>query len=261
MRSRGRSAGVAGARWTYLLIGALGVAAIVLLGGLAFGGYQLLVSGTPTPQAVASAEPTDTRPWPTVATATPTATRTPTPTRTATPTFTLTPRPTSTPTPTPILIDFEELGKLVTVQYKLQTVSVVEEKEERWIERLFGENSVVLVATGEVMAGVDMALLGEEDIAVSGTAVRLVMPPAEIVSVSLIPGESWVYDRKLNILKPNWQLELQAQEQAQASLRQWSVDNGILEQAEEVFTSRIESFLRRLGFTQVTILFRGMGER
>lgn len=146
---------------------------------------------------------------------------------------------------------------MVTIQYKLETVSVVEEKDASWIVRLFGDNRVVLVATGEVMAGVDMTLLAEGDIVVDGATVRIVMPPAEILSVRLVPGESWVYDRKLNILKPNWQLELQAQAQAEASLRDWSIENGILAQAEEVFTSRIEAFLRRLGFTDVTILFRG----
>jgi hypothetical protein len=153
------------------------------------------------------------------------------------------------------------MGKFVTMQYKLQTISVVEEREENWIERLFGENRIALVATGEVMAGVDMTLLAEEDVTVSGTTVKLIMPPAEIVGVRLIPGESWVYDHKLNILKPNWQIEQQAQEQAVISLQEWSIDNGILEQAEEVFTSRIESFLRRLGFTDVTILFRGTEDR
>jgi hypothetical protein len=260
-----RQRGVAGIRWLYVLVGTLGVVAAVLIGVAVYGGYQRFLSTTPTPESIAVASPTE--PWPTVVTATPTTTRTPAPTFTATPTVTPTPRPTNTlaptptPTPTPILIDFEELGKLVTIQYKLQTVSVVEEKEENWIRRLFGENKVVLVATGEVMAGVDMALLADEDVAVSGTTVRLVVPPAEIVSVSLVPGESWVYDRKLNILKPNWQIEQQAQEQAMNSLREWSITNGILEQAEEVFRSRIETFLRRLGFTQVTILFRGSSER
>jgi len=146
---------------------------------------------------------------------------------------------------------------MVTIQYKLETVSVVEEKDASWIVRLFGDNRVVLVATGEVMAGVDMTRLADDDIVVDGTTVKIVMPPAEILSVRLIPGESWVYDRKLNILKPNWQLELQAQEQAETSLRDWSIENGILAQAEAVFTSRIEAFLRRLGFTDVAVLFRG----
>jgi hypothetical protein len=152
------------------------------------------------------------------------------------------------------------LGQLVTIQYKLQTVSVVEGEEATWVERLFGENKVALVATGVVMAGVDMSLLTDEDIAVSGTTVRLIVPPAEIISVSLIPGESWVYDRKLNLLKPDWGQLLEAQKQAERALRQWSINNGILEQAEVVFRSRIEAFLRRLGFTDVTILFRRSDE-
>lgn len=251
-----------GARAVFVAAAAT-VLIVVLLVGLGYGGYWLMTQKglARTPAAVVAS----TRPWPTVFTATPTVTRLPSatpmppPTVTPTPRPTNTPAPTPTPTPTPILIDFEELGKLVTIRYKLQTISVVEEKEDRWIERLFGENKVVLVATGEVMAGVDVTLLAEEDVAVSGTTVRLIMPSAEIIGVRLIPGESWVYDRKLNILKPNWQLELQAQEQAERSLHNWSVDNGILDQAEEVFTSRIEAFLRRLGFIEVTILFRGSG--
>lgn len=251
--------------WTCTLIAIVAVVVIILLAGAAYGGYKLVTwkGLTPTPTAIARR----TKRWPTVVTATPTLTRPPSPTFTPTPTTTSTPRPTNTPaptptpTPTPILIEREELGKMITIQYKLQNVSVVEEKEAWWVVRLFGENKVVLVATGEVMAGVDMTLLAEEDIVVSGTTVKIVMPAAEIFSVHLVPGESWVYDRKLNILKPNWQLELQAQEQAERSLAEWSVNNGILGQAEEVFTTRIETFLRRLGFTDVTILFRGSEER
>ena len=249
-------------RRTYVLVAAvLGALAIVLVAALALGTYWLLLRETPTPTPEALVDIT--KPWPTVVTATPTVTRPPSDTPTLIPTSTSTPRPTNTPaptptpTPTPILIERKDLGKMVTIQYKLQTVSVVEEKDASWIIRLFGDNKVVLVAAGKVLAGVDMTQLTQEDIVVSDTAVKIVMPPAEILSVHLVPGESWVYDRKLNILKPNWQLELQAQEQAEASLRGWSIENGILAQAEEVFTSRIEAFLRRLGFTEVTILFRG----
>lgn len=262
MRQQGGSGSAASSRWLYVLIGALGIAAIVLVGGLVYNGYQVLVAQTPTPQAIAATSPTATKPWPTVATVAPTFTRppsaTPRPTSTATPT----PRPTNTrtpsptPTPTPILIDIQELGKMVTIQYKLQTVSVVEEKEENWVKRLFGENKLVLVATGEVMAGVDMALVKDQDIVVDGTTVMLTMPPAQIISVQLIPGESWVYDRKLNLLAPNWQQELQAEEQAERSLEGWSIGHGILGQAEETFRLRLESFLRSLGFTNVTIIFR-----
>lgn len=241
----------------------LGVLAVALVAMLALGAYWLFLRETSTPTPVTVVEAT--KRWPTVVTATPTVTRPPSATPTSIPTDTPTPRPTNTraptptPTPTPILIDRKELGKMVTIQYKLQTVSVVEEKDASWIVRLFGDNKVVLVAVGEVLAGVDMTLLAEEDVVVSGTTVKIIMPPAEILSVHLVPGESWVYDRKLNILKPNWQLELQAQEQAEGTLRQWSIDNGILIQAEDVFTARIEAFLRRLGFADVTILFRGPG--
>ncbi len=259
MQRQKRSGGAARSSLTYVLIVAVGIVGIALLAGLAYGGYWLLVQETPTPAVAVRA----TKPWPTVVTATPTVTRLPSATPMPAPTFTSTPRPTNTPaptptpTPTPILLDRQELGKMVTIQYKLQTISVVEEKDASWIVRLFGDNRVVLVATGEVLAGVDMTLLTDEDITTDGTTVKIIMPPAQVVSVHLVPGESWVYDRKLNILKPNWQLELQAQEQAELSLRGWSIENGILQQAEEVFTIRIEAFLRRLGFSEVTILFRG----
>lgn len=261
MKQQGNPGSAARELWTRILIAAVVVLAIILLAGVAYGGYWLITWQRPTPTLVAAARRT--KPWPTVVTASPTVTRPPSPTFTPLPTVTPTPRPTNTPaptptpTPTPILIEREELGKMVTIQYKLETVSIVEEKDASWIVRLFGDNKVVLVATGEVMAGVDMASLADKDVVVNRTTVRIVMPAAEILSVHLIPGESWVYDRKFNILKPNWQLELQAQEQAERSLRGWSIKNGILEQAEEVFATRIEAFLRRLGFTDVTILFRG----
>ena len=261
MKQQGNPGGAARKPWTCILIAVLAVLATILLVGLAYRGYWPVTWKRPTSTLAATARRT--KPWPTVVTASPTVTRPPSPTLTPLPTVTPTPRPTNTPaptptpTPTPILIERQELGKMVTIQYKLETVSIVEQKDASWIVRLFGDNKVVLVATGEVMAGVDMASLADKDVVVNRTTVRIVMPAAEILSVHLIPGESWVYDRKFNILKPNWQLELQAQEQAEMSLRGWSINNGILEQAEEVFATRIEAFLRRLGFTDVTILFRG----
>jgi hypothetical protein len=220
------------------------LAAGLLLGTLIPVAIFLFPAWNRTPQPVNTP-----RPWPTVVTATPT--QTPVPTATSAPTAT----PTPLPTPTPIIVpqDVRELGRLVTFEYKLQTISEV--KHDTWLG-LFGSDRVVLIAVVQVQAGVDLAKLADEDVIVQGQEATIYLPAAEIFTTELVEEESSVYARDRKWPFPNDQVELEAAALAERQAQDWSRENGLLDNAQAAASYRMEALLRRLGFANVTVKFR-----
>ncbi|MFZ0545787.1 MAG: DUF4230 domain-containing protein [Candidatus Promineifilaceae bacterium] len=182
----------------------------------------------------------------------PTLTSTPTPTATATPTSTPTntpiPSPTPTFTPTPIIIDWQELGELETLE--VTTVTVFEETNPRWW--IVPDARVLVRVTGQANFGIDITLAQIEQLAESeGTAVRIVLPHATVTGVELVDAQ--VYDQRWF---PNAQLGVDATEKALDEIGTWANEQeNLLEIAETVGRSQLENFLRDLGFEEIEIVF------
>jgi hypothetical protein len=239
------------------------LAAGILLGALIPVAVLFISARRPTPPTTNTPQP-----WPTVVTATPTQTPAPTLTATSMPTATPTPVPTSTstptptPTPTPIIVPMQvrALGRLVTFEYKLQTISEV--RRDSWLG-LFGSDRVVLIAVVKVQAGVDLAKMADEDVIVQGQKATIYLPAAEIFTTELVEKESSVYARDRKWLfsdQQDKQVELEAAALAEQQAQVWTSENGILDHAQTEASYRMEALLRRLGFTEVTINFREQKE-
>jgi hypothetical protein len=217
----------------------------------------------------AARSPTATAPWPTVpATSTPRPTRTSTitPGPSPTPTFTLRPTsaptatytPTSTPTatPTPItnIVAIRKIGRLETMQYVMQTVVDIEGERDSIWERIFGTDKLLLIATGQAIAGFDLDKVAPENLIVDGQSVSLTLPQPEVFSYFVDEGETYVYQREAGIFTPlDKELETRARQLAVERLREWALEHDILDKAETAGVAQMERFLRSLGFTSVTI--------
>ncbi len=105
---------------------------------------------------------------------------------------------------TPILTGTQDLNQLTTARLTGQVV-VTEEAEPGRIQNLAdfvgvdtsaltGE-SVILVATGEVEAGVNLDNLEDRDVRVGEDTVTINLPDAEILSSSLDEERTGLYDR------------------------------------------------------------------
>ena len=198
-----------------------------------------LLEDWPTPKPSATA----TMAGPLPATLAPTATPTPSPS------------PTPTPTPTPIVIgSFQELGNLISVEYTLQTV--VETQRERVFP--LGPERIILVAVGNIEAGIDLTQIEDSDIIIEGTSVTIMLPPAQVTSIELLPGETEIFDSQRGWLMSEYEgLELEAMDKARSQLEHWAIDRvNILDQAEESAETQMENFLRRLGFKDIQILYK-----
>jgi hypothetical protein len=175
-----------------------------------------------------------------------------------------TPTVTPTPTPWPILVveRIQNMGRLETVKY---TVEHVVEKEQEGRRILFvelGGYRLLVVAYGEVVAGVDLGQVRPEDVRGEGSKVTVVLPRAVILSSKVDPDRTRIYkveqdflDELLGEDNVDKDLMLQSQAQAEQEIVAGAVENGILQQAETSAQVMLTQFLRALGFTDVEIIF------
>jgi hypothetical protein len=145
---------------------------------------------------------------------------------------------------------------LISIESTLQTV--VEATREGG---LLGDDRVILLAVGNVEAGVDLTKIQDADVVVDGTSVSVVLPPAEITSVELLPNETQIYNSQRRLIFSEAEgLEVEALNQARSQIETWAIERGhILTQAESLAKSQLEAFLRQLGFEEIEITFQDGG--
>lgn len=155
----------------------------------------------------------------------------------------------------PVVVEgIRELDQLATVRWT-ESVPVTRESGGDVWERLFDGEKVLLIATGNVQAGVDLGDIRLDDVSVDGDTVTIDLPQAEILSASLDEKTTRVYDRDFSPLnlRPDDDLveeaRLRAVEEISASAR----ENGILDTAEANAEDSIRAFVATLGFEEVEI--------
>jgi hypothetical protein len=252
--------------WITGLIIVLAVAILVLAVWLISGLADLKEDQVASPAEVSLQPSRDETAWtasPVVPsrTASPSVTATPTPThtRTSTPRPTHTPTPTYTPTPTPLPpLYWEELGYLTSMEYTTSTM-VEKERTRSGIGAVLGTDRILLLAVGRIQMGVDLTLIDDSDVELSGTSIRVVLPPVMVISVELLPDESTIYESDRSWLFSEYEgLEVEAMEQArQQLLEQAHYNQGMIELAETLARLQLTEFLRSLGYQEVEILFEG----
>lgn len=153
----------------------------------------------------------------------------------------------------PVVVEgVQRLDRLATVRWT-ESVPVTKESGGSQLERLFSGEKVLLVAVGEVEAGVDLAALGKDDVKVSDERVTIRLPEPEILSTSLDEGKTRVYDRDYSPLnlRPDDALVERARAEAEQKIEQAARENGILDTAEQNAESSIRAFVTTLGFEEV----------
>lgn len=161
-------------------------------------------------------------------------------------------RPEQTTTGPVVVEGVQRLDRLATVRWT-ESVPVTKESGGTQLERLFSGEKVLLVAVGEVEAGVDLSELGKDDVKVSGERVTIRLPQPEILSTSLDEGKTRVYDRDYSPLnlRPDDGLVERARAEAEQKVEQAARENGILDTAEQNAESSIRAFVTTLGFEEV----------
>jgi len=153
-----------------------------------------------------------------------------------------------------IIEEINSLARLETASYSFQDILQIERNQDS-LFGLFGE-SLLFVAYGDVIAGVDLSKMGTEDLqVVSPTKVVVRLPAAELFVTDLDNERSYVADRDIGLLtKGDSELETLIRQEADARMEEHALSNGILDMADEEAQNVLRGLLTELGFAEIEFI-------
>jgi hypothetical protein len=146
-----------------------------------------------------------------------------------------------------------QLSRLETVEYSLDKI-VEGERESAYLPNFLAGDKLLLVAHGEVIAGIDLGQLKAGDVVVKGDAVHVRLPAAQILTTRIDNSRTRVYSRTTGLLvssDPN--LESEVRETAEKQIGQAALDDGILDKARQNARTSVTALLYGLGFRTVGV--------
>lgn len=146
-----------------------------------------------------------------------------------------------------IIEQIRQVSRLETTIYTVERVIEVKQSDEFWPDWLRGDR-LLLIASGTVVAGVDLERLDASSVTVSedGASVTVDLPPVEIFNRNSIldNARTRVYDRQQGLFaQPNADLETQARQAAETDILLAACEAGILSQANEDAQRALEKLL------------------
>lgn len=152
-----------------------------------------------------------------------------------------------------VIKELRSLNRLETASFTLEKVIDAGTSGNQFQQFLFGDR-ILLIAHGEVVAGFDLSKLDEQGITVEGKTLKMTLPPPQILSASLDPAQTRVYDRRQGVLsKGDKNLESEARNKAEELLTEAACTGGILNEASKNGRAQLTALFKTLGFTTVIL--------
>jgi hypothetical protein len=158
-----------------------------------------------------------------------------------------------------VITALRDLSRLETAEAHVERVIDLSDKQKVLFGLAEAQDAILLVAGGDVIAGVDLGKLRKEDVVadVQGRSVRIELPAAEILSQRLDSQRTYVHTRRTDLLaRRNEALEGQARVEAERSIVEAAREAGLLERAQHNAGRTVEQLARSLGYDRVEIRFR-----
>lgn len=154
---------------------------------------------------------------------------------------------------TAVIREMRALQRLETASFTIEKIIDGGTSGNVFQQFLFGDK-ILLIAHGQVIAGFDLSQISESDIEVEGQNIRVTLPKPQVLVTTLDNTQTKVYDRTRGILNPgDKDLESEAREAAEKSIKDAACEGGILKQASDNARKQITAFLSALGFIQISI--------
>ena len=128
------------------------------------------------------------------------------------------------------------------------------ERESAYLPNFLVGEKLLLIAHGDVTAGVDLAELKPGDVWVHGDSVTVRLPQPQILSTRIDNARTRIYSRTTGVLvtaDPN--LETQVRQAAEDQITKSALADGILDRAGENARSNVSALLAGLGFKKVDV--------
>jgi hypothetical protein len=159
-----------------------------------------------------------------------------------------------------VIVAIRNLARLETVSFHMERVIDLKNRQSHLFGLLQGDDAILLVAAGDVVAGIDLAKLQDGDVTIEPTTHRahLTLPAPELLSVRLDNQNTYVHSRKTDMFAfRQVELETRARQEAEASIRDAAVSGGILKRARDSAAHTITVLVQSLGYDDVELTWRG----
>ena len=166
----------------------------------------------------------------------------------------LTGRSTSIDITSPSVVEkIRQLSRLETVVYSLDKI-VGGERQSQYLPDFLVGDKLLLVAHGEVIAGVDLGQLKPGDVVVKGDTVQVRLPAAQVLTTRIDNGRSRIYSRTTGLFVPaDPNLESEVRLTAEQQITQAALSDGILDKARQNARTSVAALLYGLGFHTVDV--------
>lgn len=157
-------------------------------------------------------------------------------------------------TSSPAVVEqIRKLSRLETVDYSIDKI-VEGQKQFALLPNFLTGDKLLLIAHGEVIAGVDLSQLRSSDISVNGQSVTVHLPQPQILSARLDNQRTRVYSRDTGVLTTaDPSLESTVRQAAEQQITQAAIADGILNKARQNAQTSVTALLYGLGFHTVNV--------
>lgn len=143
------------------------------------------------------------------------------------------------------------LSRLETSRFVLEKI-IDAERTRRYVPGFLAGEKMIFVAHGEIVAGLDLSKISEDDVEVSGDTITLDLPAPEILYSRIDNDKSYVYERDTGAFSdPDKDLESQVRAEAEQQLRQDALEDGILEDARQSGEKSLQVLLMSMGYKEI----------
>jgi uncharacterized protein DUF4230 len=160
-----------------------------------------------------------------------------------------------------IVTQVKELNRLETASMRVMHVGTITQSY-KMVPDAFAGDEITFLATGDVIAGIDLSKLQKQDVwrSPDGT-INMRMPAPEVLVTRVDNAKSRVLTRKTGMLRrSDVDLETRARQHAEENIRAEAVKNGVLRMAAESGEKKMTGFLNTLGFEKVRFVNRDRRE-
>jgi hypothetical protein len=157
-----------------------------------------------------------------------------------------------------VVLAVRTLARLETSAYHMERVVEMNDQQSKAWGLVRAKDAILLVAVGDVVAGVDLEKLKEADVITdwANRKVELHVPAPEVFSSALDSQKTHVYSRTTDTLASRREdLEGLARAEAEKSMKTAAVDGGILDRARASAERALRALLESLGFREVNLVW------
>jgi hypothetical protein len=155
-----------------------------------------------------------------------------------------------------VVVAIQDLARLETTSYHVERVIDLVARQRQLFGLVEAEDAILLVAAGDVVAGVDLTRMSDGDVVIEPerNAATVTLPPVEIFSARLDNERTYVHTRETDLTASrDPHLETRARREAERTLREAALEAGILDRARANAETAVGTLVKSLGYDEVTI--------